>query len=58
MPYEYDLEKAKQQAYTDALSIAYATSNPDLLTQMISEALVKAYVAGYKQCNEDIKVGA
>ena len=58
MPYEHDLIKAKDQAYIDALSIAYATSNTDLLTQMISDAIVKAYVAGYKQAEENAKIGA
>lgn len=58
MPHEHDLAKAKEQAYTDALSIAYATDNADLLTQMILDAIVKAYIAGYKQAKEDIKIGA
>jgi len=59
MPYNYDLEKFKEQAITDAISIfPGGRSRVDWMVQAIAEKIVAGYVAGYKQCNEDIKIGA
>jgi len=54
MPYDYDLEKFKEQARKDAMAITMRNT-ADWLVQKIEEALVTAYVAGYKQCEEDYK---
>ena len=57
MPYEYYLEKVRECAHTDAMAMTMRNV-ADWLVKEIEEKIVQAYIAGYKQCNEDIKVGA
>ena len=59
MPHDYDLEKFKEQAIADAIAIFPVPRNPtDWMVQAIAEKIVAAYVAGYKQAEEDIKTNA
>lgn len=52
MPYEHDLKKFKEQARNDAMAITMRNT-ADWLVKKIEEALIAAYVAGYKQCEQD-----
>ena len=56
MPYEYDLDNFKVKAHAESIKLANSAGSQ--LQLLIEEQLVAAYIAGYKQCNEDIKVGA
>lgn len=51
MPYDYDLEKFKVKAHDE--SIKLANSAGSRLQLLIEEQLVAAYIAGYKQCEQD-----
>ena len=54
MPYDYDLEKFKEQVIADAISIFPGVRAPtDWMVQAIAEKIVAGYVAGYKQCEQD-----
>lgn len=54
MPYDYDLEKFKEQATIEACAIFPGGRSPvDWLVQAIVEKVVNAYIAGYKQCEQD-----
>ena len=56
MPYDYDLEKFKEKAVAEAISIFPLPRNPtDWMVQAIAEKIIAGYVAGYKQCEEDYK---
>lgn len=54
MPYDYDLEKVREQAHKDAMLIAFS-GNKNYMVMQIEKVLVEAYIAGYKQCEEDFK---
>jgi hypothetical protein len=59
MPYDYDLEKFKEKAIADAIAIFPGVRAPtDWMVQAIAEKIVAGYVAGYKQAEEDAKIGA
>ena len=53
MPYDYDLNKFKAKAHDE--SIKFANSAGSQLQLLIEEQLVAAYIAGYKQYEEDYK---
>jgi hypothetical protein len=54
MPYDYDLEKFKEQAIADTIAIFPGGRSPtDWLVQAIAKKIVDAYIAGYKQCEQD-----
>lgn len=57
MPYDYDLNEVKEQAHKDAMTIVYA-GNKDYMVLQIEKVLVEVYIAGYKQAEEDAKIGA
>lgn len=50
MPYEYDLNKFKDKMNNEVMPSIPAEVRPILMTM-----LVKAYIEGYKQCEEDFK---
>ena len=52
MPYPYDLEKVREHARADAMAMTMRNT-VDWLVQAIAEKIVAAYVAGYKQCEQD-----
>ena len=52
MPYPYDLEKVRERARADAMAMTMRNT-VDWLVQAIAEKIVAAYVAGYKQCEQD-----
>lgn len=52
MPYPSDLEKVRERARADAMAMTMRNT-VDWLVQKIEETIVAAYVAGYKQCEQD-----
>ena len=57
MPHKYDLTKVKELARKDAMVMTMRNTY-DWLVKEIEEKIVNAYIAGYKQAEEDIKTGA
>lgn len=56
MPYEYDLDNFKVKAHAESIKLANSAGSQ--LQLLIEEQLIAAYVAGYKQAEEDAKIGA
>ncbi len=52
MPYPSDLEKVREQAHKDAMLIAFS-GNKNHMVMQLEKVLVEAYIAGYKQCEQD-----
>jgi len=51
MPYPSDLDNFKAKAHAESIKLANSAGSQ--LQLLIEEQLVAAYVAGYKQCEED-----
>jgi len=57
MLHKHDLTKVKELARKDAMAMTMRNTY-DWLVKEIEEKIVSAYIAGYKQAEEDIKTGA
>ena len=57
MPHEHDLAKVKELARKDAMAMTMRNTY-DWLVKEIEEKIVNAYIAGYKQAEENAKTGA
>lgn len=53
MPYDYDLDNFKAKAHAESIKLANSAGSH--LQPLVEEQLVAAYIAGYKQCEEDYK---
>ena len=51
MPYDHDLEKFKAKSHDESIKLANSAGSQ--LQLLIEEQLVAAYIAGYKQCEQD-----